>query len=141
MQTIGIYRVQAALGLIYMCAGAAKLAGTDIMVEAFDVTGLGQSLRIAVGTLEICGGLCLFVPRASIYAAMVLGCTIVGILGATVGHMARLGIEQQPFERPQLTVSKTYRAGLREDARATAVRRHKAEAPYQLNIAARGDTA
>jgi hypothetical protein len=81
------------------------------------------------------------VPRASIYAAMVLGCTIVGILGATVGHMARLGIEQQPFERPQLTVSKTYRAGLREDARATAVRRHKAEAPYQLNIAARGDTA
>jgi uncharacterized membrane protein YphA (DoxX/SURF4 family) len=112
MRTNGFYSVQAVLGLIYVCAGGAKLAGADIMVEAFDVTGLGQSLRIAVGVLEICGGLCLFVPRASIYAAMVLGCTIVGILGATIGHMARLGIEQQHFERPRLAVEKTYHAGL-----------------------------
>jgi uncharacterized membrane protein YphA (DoxX/SURF4 family) len=112
MQATGFYRVQAALGLIYVLAGAAKLAGADIMVEAFDVTGLGQSLRIAVGILEIGGGLCLFVPRASIYAAMVLGCTIVGVLGATIGHMARLGIDQPQFERPQFTVAKTYRASL-----------------------------
>jgi predicted benzoate:H+ symporter BenE len=112
MQATGFYRVQAALGLIYVCAGTAKLAGADIMVEAFDVTGLGQSLRIAVGVLEIGGGLCLFVPRASIYAAMVLGCTIVGILGATIGHMARLGIEPPQFERPQFTVAKTWRASL-----------------------------
>jgi DoxX-like family len=113
MNTNLFYRIQAALGLVYVCAGGAKLLGADIMVEAFDVTGLGQSLRIAVGVLEVCGGLCLFVPRASIYAAMVLGCTIVGILGATVGHMARLGIEQPPLERPQLTVAKTYNASLR----------------------------
>jgi hypothetical protein len=112
MNTSLFYRIQAALGLVYVCAGGAKLLGADIMVEAFDVTGLGQSLRIAVGLLEVCGGLCLFVPRASIYAAMVLGCTIVGILGATVGHMARLGIEQPTIERPQLTVAKTYRASL-----------------------------
>jgi uncharacterized membrane protein YphA (DoxX/SURF4 family) len=113
MNTSLFYRIQAALGLVYVCAGGAKLLGADIMVEAFDVTGLGQSLRIAVGVLEVCGGVCLFVPRASIYAAMVLGCTIVGILGATVGHMARLGIEQPALERPQLTVAKTYRASLR----------------------------
>jgi hypothetical protein len=112
MNTRLFYRIQAALGLVYVCAGGAKLLGADIMVEAFDVTGLGQSLRIAVGVLEVCGGVCLFVPRASIYAAMVLGCTIVGILGATVGHMARLGIEQPALERPQLTVAKTYRASL-----------------------------
>ena len=86
MPITAIYRVQAFLGLIYVCAGSAKLLGADIMVEAFDVTGLGQSLRFAVGLLEICGGLCLFIPRASIYAAVVLGCTIIGILGAAVGH-------------------------------------------------------
>lgn len=79
------------------------------MVEAFDATGLGQSLRVAVGVLEICGGLCLFVPRASIYAAVVLGCTIVGILGAAIGHVARLG-DQQPLDASQLTVTKTWRA-------------------------------
>jgi uncharacterized membrane protein len=121
MGTIGIYRVQAALGLIYLCAGFAKLVGMDVMVEAFDVTGLGQSLRIAVGVLEICGGLCLFVPRASIYGAMVLGCTIVGILGATVGHMARLGVPQQR-DLPQLTVSKIYRADATNRARSIDIR-------------------
>src|SRR5215471_10655163 len=94
MPTSCLYRVQVDLGLIYVCAGSAKLLGADIMVEAFDVTGLGQSLRIAVGLFEIGGGLCLFVPRASIYAAMVLGCTILGILGATVGHMASGGAQQ-----------------------------------------------
>src|SRR6202043_2427635 len=82
MPISGIYRIQAFLGLIYVCAGSAKLLGADIMVEAFGVTALGQSLRIAVGVLEICGGLCLFIPRASIYAAVVLGCTILGLLGA-----------------------------------------------------------
>jgi uncharacterized membrane protein YphA (DoxX/SURF4 family) len=135
MRTNGFYRVQAVLGLIYVCAGSAKLAGADIMVEAFDVTGLGQSLRIAVGVLEICGGLCLFVPRASIYAAMVLGCTIVGILGATIGHMARLGIEQQQFERPQLTVAKTYHAGLQGDRVPAGRLRGPGTAWRQLSIA------
>jgi hypothetical protein len=112
MPITGIYRIQAVLGLIYLCAGSAKLLGADIMVEAFGVTVLGQSLRIAVGVLEICGGLCLFVPRASIYAAVVLGCTIVGILGAAVGHVALLGVEP-----PHLT--KTWRASV-QDSRFTA---------------------
>ena len=94
MSMTGFDRFQAFLGLIYLCAGSAKLFGADIMVEAFDATGLGQSLRVGVGVLEICGGLCLFVPRASIYAAVVLGCTIVGIIGAAVGHMVRLDAEQ-----------------------------------------------
>jgi hypothetical protein len=128
MRAIGIYRIQVALGLAYLCAGSAKIAGADIMVEAFDVTGLGPSLRIAVGVLEICGGLCLFIPRASIYGAVVLGGTIVGILGATVGHMARLGMPPQP-ELPQLTVSKTYSADMTALRPATVTAR-------QPNIAA-----
>lgn len=121
MPLSALYRVQTALGLIYICAGSAKLLGADIMVEAFDVTGLGQSLRIAVGILEIGGGLCLLVPRASIYAAMVLGCTMLGILGATVGHMARLEVEQQPFGGPDPIATKTWRPAGHQDGIATAV--------------------
>jgi hypothetical protein len=120
MPTTAFYRVQAFLGVIYLCAGSAKLFGADIMVEAFDATGLGQSLRVAVGLLEICGGLCLFIPRASIYAAVVLGCTVVGILGAAVGHVARLG-EEQAFAAPDLTVSKTWRPSKQENDFAGAV--------------------
>jgi len=121
MPITSLHRVQAFLGLIYVCAGSAKLFGADIMVEAFDVTGLGQSLRVAVGVLEICGGLCLFVPRASIYAAVVLGFTIVGILGAALGHMARHGIEQRPFDVPQLTAAKITHASTWENELAPAV--------------------
>ena len=100
MERNGFYRVQAALGAIYLCAGSAKLLGAGIMVEAFDVTGLGQSLRIAVGVLEVAGGLCMFVPQAAIYAAVALGCTIVGIMVAMVGHSAPLAPEPQRIERP-----------------------------------------
>ena len=57
--------------------------------------------------LEIGGGLCLFVPRASIYAAVVLGCTIVGILGAAVGHVLHQGNER-PFDAPRITATKTF---------------------------------
>jgi uncharacterized membrane protein YphA (DoxX/SURF4 family) len=118
MALTGFYRVQAFLGLIYICLGSAKLLGADIMVEAFDATGLGQSLRVAVGILEICGGLCLFVPCATICAAVVLGCTIVGILGAAVGHTVRLG-DEQAFGAPRLTVTKTWRASGQDGFTAT----------------------
>jgi hypothetical protein len=120
MPTTAFYGVQAFLGLIYLCAGSAKLLGAEIMVEAFDATGLGQSLRVAVGVLEICGGLCLLIPRASIYAAVVLGCTMVGILGAAVGHVARLG-EEQAFDAPHLTASKPWRPSKQENDFAGAV--------------------
>ena len=121
MPTTAFYGVQAFLGLIYLCAGSAKLLGAEIMVEAFDATGLGQSLRVAVGVLEICGGLCLLIPRASIYAAVVLGCTMVGILGAAVGHVvARLG-EEQAFDAPHFTASKTWRPSKQENDFAGAV--------------------
>jgi DoxX-like protein len=137
MHRDGIYGIQAALGLVYLVAGSAKLAGADIMVEAFDVTGLGQSLRMAVGALEILGGLCLFVPRASVYAAMVLGCTIVGIVGATVGHMARVSVERAQPELPQVTVSSTYRASLQRNDYVTAARRFGLQTlREQFNISA-----
>jgi uncharacterized membrane protein len=132
MAVTGINRVQALLGLIYVCAGGAKLLGADIMVEAFDVTGLGQSLRVAVGLLEICGGLCLFVPRASVYAAVVLGCTIVGILGAAVGHVARLGVEQPPFDAPHL--AKTWHANVQVGGPAAALWRVPARIARRADI-------
>jgi uncharacterized membrane protein YphA (DoxX/SURF4 family) len=124
MQSNAAYRVQAALGLTYLCAGSAKLLGAGIMVEAFDVAGLGPSLRIAVGVLEICGGLCLFIPRAAIYAAVVLGCTILGIMGAMVGHTAKFAPEPQPLGRPLLiwtTMDRAEPAG-RVDHRAASPR-------------------
>jgi uncharacterized membrane protein YphA (DoxX/SURF4 family) len=132
MQSTAFYRVQAALGAIYLCAGSAKLLGAGIMVEAFDVAGLGQSLRIAVGVLEVAGGLCMFIPHAAIYAAIVLGLTIVGIMGAMVGHTAKLAPEPPPIERPLFT--KTYRADLTDARATTSLRRTTSELARDFHI-------
>jgi len=112
MTRLALLRIHAVIGTAYVLAGAAKLAGADLMVDAFEATGLGQTMRVVIGAIEIVGGLCLFVPMAAVYAAMVLGCMVVAMLGATVGHVARLGIERPQLEVPQLTVSKIYRASL-----------------------------
>ena len=56
MPISGIYRIQAFLGLIYVCAGSAKLLGADIMVEASRLTAPAVLLRtswVAPGTLVI----------------------------------------------------------------------------------------
>jgi uncharacterized membrane protein len=112
MTRLAIFRIQATIGSIYVLAGGAKLAAAPLMVDAFDVIGLGQTMRVVVGALEIVGGLCLFVPMASVYAALMLGCMVVAILGATVGHVARLGAERPQLDVPQLTVSKMYHASV-----------------------------
>jgi hypothetical protein len=51
----------------------------------------------------------MFIPHAAIYAAVVLGLTIVGIMGAMVGHTAKLAPEPQQIERPLFTGMKVAR--------------------------------
>lgn len=112
-----IYPLQVLLGVVYLSAGVAKLAGASIMVQAFEAIGLGQGVRIAVGSVEVIGGLCFFVPRAAMLAAAVLACTVVGMAGATIGHVASLGMARPEPELPHSTVWKTYRANLLESGR------------------------
>ena len=112
MKTTAVHRLQAVLGLLYIVAGGAKLTAADLMVEAFDLIGLGQRLRVVVGMVEIVGGLCLLIPSTSVYAGLVLACTIVAMLGATIGHVARASADRPSFDVPQLTISKTYRASI-----------------------------
>jgi putative oxidoreductase len=79
------YALQIVAGGLFVAAGAAKLAGADIMVQEFDLVGLGQSARILVGLIEIIGGLCLVVPRAGVLGATLVACTVVGFLSAAYG--------------------------------------------------------
>ncbi len=99
-----IYVFQVVVGVLFIAAGGAKLAGAEIMVRQFEVIGLGQWLRPVVGSLEILGGIALLVPRAAAYGAALVGLTILGSTGAAIGHIASAG---QPHDRPQAT-SATY---------------------------------
>ena len=88
MNAIAIYGVQAAMGLAGLAAGVAKLAGADIMVEAFDMLGLGTSFRLLAGAVEVLGGLCLLTPKAGVIGAVLLASVVVGTAGVTIGQVA-----------------------------------------------------
>jgi putative oxidoreductase len=87
-KTIGIYSVQVVLGAIAIAAGYAKLSGAGLMVQQFQVLGLGHGFLFAAGTAEIVAGLCLLLPRGGVLGAVLLSCVMVGALGVTIGHLA-----------------------------------------------------
>ena len=88
MNTIAIYGLQASMGLLAVAAGTAKLCGVDIMVDAFNLLGLGAPVRMTVGAVEIIGGLCLLLPRAGAVGALMLAAVVVGSAGLTIGQVA-----------------------------------------------------
>lgn len=108
MTSAAIYRFQVLIGLMFIAAGMAKLASVDMMVRQFEVIGLGQWFRPVAGTLEIIGGLSLFVPRAAAFGAALLACLIVGSTGAVIGHVAIAGAARHTTAKPQVTSAKYY---------------------------------
>jgi putative oxidoreductase len=104
MESNALYRVQMLLGLLFLAAGAAKLAGAAIMISQFELIGLGQNFRLVFGLLEILGGLCLFVPRTAVYGAVLLSWLMLGAVGATIAHVGRVALTPPPPSAPQITV-------------------------------------
>ena len=88
MNTIAIYSAQAAMGALAVATGAAKVLGADVMVDAFDLLGLGASIRMTAGMVEVIGGLCLLLPRSGPIGALILAAVIVGGAGLSVGQIA-----------------------------------------------------
>jgi putative oxidoreductase len=106
------YGLQLVLGALFVAAGAAKLAGLDLMVREFELIGLGQGFRLVVGTIEIVGGLLLFVPRAAVLGAILVASVMVGAFGATVAHVATTGLAPVPVNAPLLTTPRSFEAKL-----------------------------
>jgi hypothetical protein len=79
-KTIGIYSVQVVLGAIAIAVGYAKLSGAGLMVQQFQVLGLGHGFLFTAGTAEIVAGLCLLLPRGGILGAVLLSCVMVGAI-------------------------------------------------------------
>tara|TARA_R110000751_G_scaffold146094_1_gene249653 strand:- start:37796 stop:38158 length:363 start_codon:yes stop_codon:yes gene_type:complete len=76
------------LALAFVSAGAAKIAGVDMMVATFDAIGIGQWFRYLTGIIEIGGAILLWIPRRQVLAAALLGATMVG---AVLAHLFILG--------------------------------------------------
>ena len=78
---------RALLALVFVGAGASKLAGESVMVSMFDLIGAGQWLRYVVGALEVAGAVGVLVPRLSALAATGLGLLMIG---ATITNLTVL---------------------------------------------------
>ena len=99
MTTIAFYALQVLVGLIALTVGYAKLTGMSVMIQPFELIGLGQGFRLAAGSLEIVGGLCLLFPRSGLIGAVLLTSVMISTLGATIGHVA-----SPRADAPQITV-------------------------------------
>jgi len=95
-KTIGIYAAQVLLGAVAIAIGYAKLNGAGLMVHQFQTLGLGHGFLMIAGTVEICAGLCLLLPRGGIVGAVLLCCVMVGALGMTLGHVASAVAQPAP---------------------------------------------
>src|SRR5215475_1334711 len=86
-----IYGSQILIGGLFIAAGSAKLAGMNLMVQEFEAVGLSQSTRLLAGLLEVSGGLCLLVPRASALGAALVSCVVAGMLVAALASVPSMG--------------------------------------------------
>ncbi|MBB2961951.1 DoxX family protein [Methylobacterium sp. R2-1] len=70
------WSLQVLLAVVFLVAGGAKLAGVPMMVEVYDLIGVGQWFRIVTGLVEVCGAGALLIPGYAGLAALWLSCTI-----------------------------------------------------------------
>jgi len=70
------WALRLSLALVFLAAGAAKLASVPMMVQIFDQIGFGQWFRIVTGLVEIVGALALLLPGWTALGALCLAATM-----------------------------------------------------------------
>ena len=85
---IALWVVQIGAAAMFLMAGGNKLSSNEQMVGMFQTIGFGQWLRYLTGSLEIIGGILLFVPSL----AGLGGLLMTGVfLGAVATHLFIIG--------------------------------------------------
>ena len=93
MTIIALYAVQVFIGILFLAAGYAKLAGVEFMLERFAMVGLGKSAVMVVGCLEIVSGVFLLFPRAGLVGAALVGALMLGTVGTIATYTISHGID------------------------------------------------
>ncbi len=89
----GLILVRIILALAFFAAGAAKLAGVEMMVATYETIGIGQWFRYLTGIIEVGSATLLFIPRTQFWGAALLVCTMIG---AVLAHLLILGPGAMP---------------------------------------------
>jgi putative oxidoreductase len=72
------------VAVVFLFAGAAKLAGAAQAVQMYDAIGWGQWFRYLTGAIEVGSAILLLVPPLVVLGALLLACTMVGAMVAHV---------------------------------------------------------
>lgn len=80
--------IRVMLALAFLAAGAAKLAGVEMMVATYETIGMGQWFRYLTGIIEVGSAILLFTPGKQAWGAALLVCTM---FGAVLAHLFILG--------------------------------------------------
>ena len=72
IRPIAVWTLRVLMAAMFLMAAAMKLSGQQMMIDEFDVIGLGQWFRYVTGVLELIGGVAVLVPRWSIPGAVLL---------------------------------------------------------------------
>ena len=81
---IALWATKIVLAAVFIAAGGAKLYGAPMMVDNFEIIGVGQWFRYVTGALEVIGAVSILVPALSAFGGVLLGCIMVG---ATLAHL------------------------------------------------------
>lgn len=81
---IGIWVLRVLIAAIFLPAAAMKLSSQPMMVDEFATIGLGQWFRFFTGALELIGGVCVLIPRVSLWGAVVVLLVDVGAFFAQI---------------------------------------------------------
>lgn len=81
------FALQLVAAVAGLAVGIAMVGGSGLMTKPLDLIGLGQGFRVAVGSLEVVGGLCLLFPRSGPIGAVLLTSVMISTLGASFGHV------------------------------------------------------
>lgn len=83
-RNISAWILQVILALAFLAAAGAKLASVPMLVQEFNLIGLGQWLRYVAAIVEIIGAIALLTPRFVAYGALWLAITM---FFATLAHV------------------------------------------------------
>ena len=81
---IAVWILRILVGGLFLFAAAMKLSGQQMMIDEFEVVGLGQWFRYFTGLLELAGGILVLIPARSVYGALILLLVDIGAFFAQV---------------------------------------------------------
>ncbi len=92
-KNISAWILQVLLALAFLAAAGAKLASVPMLVEDFNLIGLGQWLRYVAAIVEIIGAIALLTPGFAAYGALWLAITM---FFATLAHLFAMHNDPTP---------------------------------------------